>query len=149
MLNKRLAVILAPVLALAWAANSSAISIEPMMRDLRSLGAPEAFEAMMLVCFSLSWPGKLARLLRERRTDGLSPHFLGLIFAGYVCGTAAKIISSWGGMSPPYLLIGLYAINGAMAGAALVLTLRYRGEPIAAGHPPGDSLSSGHRGCNF
>ncbi len=55
-------------------------------------------EAIMLVCFGLSWPMNAFKSYKAETAKGTSWQFLALITAGYLAGIAAKIISdptSW------------------------------------------------------
>ena len=50
-------------------------------------------EAAMLVCFGLSWPINAIKAYKARTAKATSLPFILLIFAGYIAGTAAKIVS--------------------------------------------------------
>jgi len=108
-----------------------------LISEMKLASLPHILEGAMLLFFSASWPVKIEKLLRAKRSDGLSPVFLSMIIAGYVCGFVAKLFTHWGEVSAPQLLTALYAINGAMVSAALVLTLRYRDTAL----PIADSLT--------
>ncbi|HTH15745.1 MAG TPA: hypothetical protein VL974_03765 [Magnetospirillum sp.] len=120
--------IMGAVLVAAFLASlhGAMVGVDALMRDLRSIGAVDDLEGAMLLCFLLAWPVKLARLLRTRRAEGVSPSFLALILTGYACGFSAKMIAYWGGITLPTWLLSLYGGNAAMAAAVLVLTLRFR-----------------------
>lgn len=47
-------------------------------------------EAIMLVCFGLSWPINAMKAWKAGTTAGTSRMFLGLITLGYAAGIAAK-----------------------------------------------------------
>ncbi len=49
-------------------------------------------EAIMLVCFGLSWPVNALKAWRSRTAVGTSATFLALITLGYVAGVAAKFV---------------------------------------------------------
>ena len=51
------------------------------------------FETAMLVCFGLSWPINAMKAYKARTAKATSLPFILLIFAGYVAGTTAKIVS--------------------------------------------------------
>ena len=53
----------------------------------------ELLEALMLVCFGLSWPMNALTAWRARTAVGTSWQFLLLITMGYVAGIAAKFVS--------------------------------------------------------
>lgn len=63
-------------------------------------------EAVMLVCFGLSWPINALKAWRARTAKATSPLFLALITLGYVAGIAAKLVGgnvNW--------VLGVYAFN--------------------------------------
>ena len=49
-------------------------------------------EAVMLVCFGLSWPINAAKAWKSRTAAGTSWEFLALITFGYIAGIAAKFV---------------------------------------------------------
>ena len=53
----------------------------------------EILEAVMLICFGLSWPMNAWKSFKARTAAGTSWQFLGLITLGYVAGIAAKFVS--------------------------------------------------------
>lgn len=85
------------------------------------------FEAIMLLCFGLSWPASIAKALRTRHVEGKSPLFMTLILIGYLSGMLHKLLYSlnW--------ILALYALNFAMVAVDLWLYYRYRPRPGA--HP--------------
>ena len=78
------------------------------------------FEAMMLVCFGLSWPVAIAKTLRTRQVAGKSRLFLTIICLGYLCGIAHKLLYSrdW--------IMALYVLNLLLVATDLALVIRYR-----------------------
>lgn len=52
----------------------------------------EILEAVMLVCFGLSWPMNAYKAYKARTAKGTSWQFLALICAGYICGIGAKLV---------------------------------------------------------
>lgn len=54
----------------------------------------EILEAVMLVCFGLSWPLNAHKAYRARTAAGTSWQFLGLITFGYLAGIAAKFCTA-------------------------------------------------------
>lgn len=64
------------------------------------------FEALMLVCFGVSWPVNALKSYRARTAVGTSALFLSLITIGYLFGIAAKFI----GDNINWVLI-VYVIN--------------------------------------
>jgi hypothetical protein len=83
------------------------------------------FEALMLVCFGLSWPVSIVKTLRTKVVTGKSPLFMGIIIVGYVCGLIHKILYSRD------LVIWLYLINLVVVSVDLILYYKYRNRSIA------------------
>ena len=81
----------------------------------------QAFEAMMLICFGVSWPFNIAKSLRAKTAKGKSVWFEVCILAGYSFGLAGKFISG----NVTYVAI-VYAVDMLMVAASLLLTLRNR-----------------------
>jgi len=52
----------------------------------------EILEAVMVICFGISWPASIARSYKSRTTKGKSLFFLLLIWTGYVAGVVWKIM---------------------------------------------------------
>ncbi len=93
-----------------------------------------AFEALMLICFGLSWPANIHKSLRTRFVRGKSPLFMALVSIGYASGVLHKILN------PPaadasrlaHYVIILYALNFAMVTFDLFLYYRFRHNPERA-----------------
>ena len=66
----------------------------------------QLLEAIMMICFGLSWPMALVKNIRAKSAKGMSLPFILLIISGYVAGTIAKIISD----NITYVLI-VYLLN--------------------------------------
>ncbi len=77
------------------------------------------FEALMLVCFGLSWPISIFKSLRTRKVAGKSPGFMIVVIIGYLSGVVHKVLFSmdW--------VIYLYALNMIMVATDLFLYFRY------------------------
>ncbi len=77
------------------------------------------FEALMLLCFGLSWPISIAKALRTKKVEGKSPVFMAVICLGYLSGILHKLLYAldW--------VIALYILNLVMVAADLVLYFRY------------------------
>lgn len=54
----------------------------------------EVLEAVMLICFGLSWPINAWKSYKARTAAGTSWQFLGLITLGYVAGISAKFVGN-------------------------------------------------------
>lgn len=81
----------------------------------------EILEAIMLICFGLSWPTNALKAFRSRTARGSSWQFLLLITMGYVAGIAAKFVSgsiNW--------VLAVYFINMAMLGVNWAVYVRNR-----------------------
>ena len=42
------------------------------------------FEAGMLICFGISWPFAIAKVIKAKSVKGISLGFLNLVFIGYI-----------------------------------------------------------------
>ena len=76
----------------------------------------EALEAIMLVCFGLSWPMNLIKNIKAKTAKTMSLKFILLIIFGYVAGITAKIINH----QINYVLI-VYLLNIAVVSLNLVV----------------------------
>jgi hypothetical protein len=77
-------------------------------------------EAIMLICWGVSWPVSIIKTLRTKIVLGKSPLFMSLIALGYFCGIAHKIL-----YSRDYLVL-IYMVNLTMILTELCLYNRYR-----------------------
>ena len=82
-----------------------------------------SFEALMLVCFGLSWPVSIAKAARTRVVAGKSPLFMAIVMLGYASGIAHKLVNA------PDWVTALYALNLVLVGVDLALYYRYRAKP--------------------
>ncbi len=73
------------------------------------------FEALMLVCFGVSWPVSIFKSLRTRVVHGKSPLFMAIVCLGYMSGIAHKLLVSYD------WVIVLYALNLLMVATDLSL----------------------------
>ena len=87
-------------------------------------------EAVMLVCFGVSWPFSIYRTYRVKNPVGKSVAFLWLVIIGYLAGILNKIFGrmDW--------VVYLYALNAAMVATDLVLVYYYRARRKAEGSTP-------------
>lgn len=81
----------------------------------------ELLEAVMLICFGLSWPLNAYKNYRAGTAAGTSWQFIALITAGYFAGIAAKFVS--GNLN--WVLI-VYFINVVCIGANWLVYFRNR-----------------------
>lgn len=89
------------------------------------------FEIAMLVCFGASWPVSLRKTIMTRTRKGKSRFFLLLVFVGYVAGVLHKMVYNldW--------VVYLYALNGVMVLADLLLCHFYCDPPAPVARPAG------------
>lgn len=86
----------------------------------------EILEAVMLVCFGLSWPLNAYKSFQARTAIGTSWQFIALITAGYFAGIAAKLICgniTW--------VLAVYVIN--LACLAVNWAVYFRNRRLDAG----------------
>ena len=80
----------------------------------------ELLEIFMIVSFGFSWPMNVIKSYKARTTKGKSLAFLVLVFFGYICGIASKLVApgfKW------YVLF-FYVLNFLMIGTDLALYIR-------------------------
>jgi hypothetical protein len=77
------------------------------------------FEAIMMICFGISWPFSIAKAVRTKVVAGKSPLFMSIVFAGYLSGVIHKVVycRDW--------IIILYLLNMVMVAVDLALYVRY------------------------
>ncbi len=76
------------------------------------------FEALMLLCFGLSWPFAIVRSYRARSVKGKSLAFLVLLLLAYIAGILHKALFSFD------IVIALYIYNFVMVAADIALYIR-------------------------
>jgi lipopolysaccharide export LptBFGC system permease protein LptF len=81
----------------------------------------QIFEAIMVICFGLSWPANIVKSYRTRSTKGKSLPFLCFVLTGYLCGITSKLLSA----SITYVLI-FYTANVIMVSIDIFLYFRNR-----------------------
>ena len=81
----------------------------------------EFLEICMVVSFGCSWPLNVMKSYKARTTKGKSLGFLLLIFFGYICGIASKLLAP----SFKWYVLFFYVLNFIMVGADLVIYYRY------------------------
>lgn len=77
------------------------------------------FEALMVICFGISWPMNIIKSLKTRTAKGKSLLFLLFILVGYVFGISAKLISG----NITYVFF-FYVLNFIMVGTDVILYFR-------------------------
>jgi uncharacterized protein with PQ loop repeat len=77
------------------------------------------FEAGMLICFGMSWPFAIVKVIKTKSVKGVSLLFLSLVFIGYICGVMHKYLYSldW--------VTFLYLYNGTLVLTQIILYFVY------------------------
>ncbi len=78
------------------------------------------FEALMLIAFGSAWPVSIAKSWRARSNKGKSLVFLLIVFFGYLCGIANKLIRS-----PDWVTV-FYVVNACLVGTDVAVWFRNR-----------------------
>ncbi|HOF17693.1 MAG TPA: hypothetical protein PK082_02195 [Phycisphaerae bacterium] len=99
-----------------------------MMADM-NLPA-QTLEALMLICFGISWPLAVWKTWRTRRTEGKSFAFLAMVFVGYLAGISSKLFRAWESGHGPEWVTVLYVLNLLFVGVEICLYLRFRPRPV-------------------
>ena len=78
------------------------------------------FEALMLICFGISWPVAAYKTYRIKRVEGKSLTFSFLVLLGYIFGIIHKIFFNcdW--------VLYIYILNTIFVMLDIGLCLRYR-----------------------
>ena len=79
----------------------------------------EIFEAIMVICFGISWPVSIIKSFRARTCKGKSLVFMFFIWTGYICGIIGKLVSG----NITYVFV-FYVINTLMVTADIMLYFR-------------------------
>lgn len=81
----------------------------------------EFLEAVMVICFGISWPVSIVKSLRAKSAKGKSIIFLFFIIVGYAAGISSKLISG----KITYVFF-FYVLNIIMVSIDAVICLRNR-----------------------
>lgn len=81
----------------------------------------QVFEALMVICFGISWPASIAKSIKSRSTKGKSLLFMVFIDIGYIFGIVGKILSG----NITYVFI-FYVINFFMVLTDILLYIKNR-----------------------
>ena len=68
------------------------------------MGVYSIFEALMIICFGISWPMSLYTSYKSRSTKGKSLLFECFILTGYICGLIGKCMKA--ASVPDYNIVG-------------------------------------------
>ena len=80
----------------------------------------EILEICMIVLFGASWPLNVYKSYKVRTTKGKSLLFLLLIFVGYICGIASKLMAA----QFKWYVMFFYVLNFIMVGLDIILYAR-------------------------
>ena len=80
------------------------------------------FEAVMVVCFGISWPISIAKTLKTKIVAGKSPLFMAIVCVGYLSGVVHKLL-----FSRDWITV-LYLANLVMVAIDLALYRKYSGK---------------------
>lgn len=83
-------------------------------------------EALMVVCFGISWPISIAKSIKARSTKGKSILFLCFILTGYGVGIASKIV----GHAINYVFF-FYCLNFTMVAIDILVYVRNKGLEVS------------------
>ncbi|OGO91714.1 MAG: hypothetical protein A2Y17_13150 [Clostridiales bacterium GWF2_38_85] len=81
----------------------------------------QALEAIMVVCFGISWPLSIYKSLKAGTAKGKSIFFLIMIFIGYISGISWKLVD--GNIT---YVFWFYVLNGIMVSFDIALYFRNR-----------------------
>jgi hypothetical protein len=95
------------------------------------------FEALMLICFGVSWPVSIAKTLRTGIVAGKSPLFMAIVCLGYASGVAHKVL-----FAPDWVVI-LYTANMLLVATDLCLYFAY----LPRSAPPVPDPAESQRGA--
>ena len=84
----------------------------------------DILEAFMIICFGISWPINISKLLKSKTAKGTSVLFYFFIDAGYIAGIAAKIIKLQNGITTPWYVWFFYVLNFLMVLAGIIIYYR-------------------------
>jgi len=79
------------------------------------------FEALMLICFGVSWPAAILKTYRAKNPAGKSLMFAGLVLIGYFCGIINKFVNhqvNW--------VLALYIADVLLVSTDTILVIYYR-----------------------
>ena len=79
----------------------------------------QLFEAIMMICFGISWPISIVKTIRTKNPKGKSLVFTMLVIIGYLSGVMYKICGT------PDFVIGFYLLNTVSASIDLILCRYY------------------------
>lgn len=82
------------------------------------------FEVLMVVCFGVSWPFNIYKLLKSRTARGTSVLFYFFIWVGYLFGLSSKAIKAVNGIATPGYVWFFYTLNTVMVFCGILVYFR-------------------------
>ena len=86
----------------------------------------DLLEAVMIICFGISWPLNIVKAWKARTAKGTSVLFYLFIFMGYIAGIACKIVLAAQGKYTYNYVFFFYILNLLMVGTGILIYLRNR-----------------------
>jgi hypothetical protein len=85
----------------------------------------QVFEAIMLLCFGISWPISIMKAVRTKVVAGKSPMFMAVVFMGYLSRIAFKLTGqlNW--------VLALYVVNALFVAVDITLYFKYLPKPTS------------------
>ncbi len=84
----------------------------------------EILEAAMVVCFGISGPLNISKLLKSKTAKGTSVLFYFFIWIGYIFGIASKCIKAANGIHTAGYVWFFYILNTVMVSFGIALYFR-------------------------
>ena len=81
-------------------------------------------EMLMVICFGISWPMNIYKLIKSRTAKGTSVFFYYFIDIGYIAGIASKIINYVNGVIAPWYVWFFYILNFLMVLSGIIIYYR-------------------------
>lgn len=82
------------------------------------------FEMLMVICFGISWPLNIYKLVKSKTAKGISVLFYFFIWTGYIFGLTGKTIKAAHGVSTPAYVWFFYILNTLMVSFGILLYFR-------------------------
>ena len=79
------------------------------------------FEMLMVVCFGISWPLNIHKLVKSKTAKGTSVLFYFFIWIGYIFGLAGKALKAAHGIATPAYVWFFYILNTLMVSLGILL----------------------------
>ncbi len=83
-------------------------------------------EVLMVVCFGISWPLNIRKLMKAKTAKGTSVMFYFFIWIGYLFGLGSKAIKAVHGVATPAYVWFFYSLNTVMVSIGILLYFYYK-----------------------